>query len=52
MSVHDKKEKMTMMKLYVTPDVEIICVNEMLLTVTNSGEQTDDNIILDWDVYQ
>ena len=41
-----------MMKLYVTPDVEIICVNEMLLTVTNSGEQTDDNIILDWDVYQ
>lgn len=40
-----------MMKLYVTPDVEIICVNEMLLTVTNSGEQSNgtDNIVFDWD---
>lgn len=51
MSVHDKKEEMTMMKLYVTPDVEIVRVDDLLLTVTNSGEQINDNISFDWDVY-
>lgn len=42
---------MTMMKMYLTPDVEIVRVEDLLLTVTNSGEQIDDNISFNWDIY-
>lgn len=40
-----------MMKTYLTPNIEIVRVDDLLLTVTNSGEQIIDNITFDWEIY-
>ena len=45
-----------MLKTYLTPDIEILLVDGLLLTVIDSGEQGDGviyqgEIDFDWDVY-